>query len=155
MKERLAQESMPRRQLLRFLVLSGMAPSICTAEATPAVHAKPVAEGVWFVQGKAALGSADNRNFISNAGFVFTDDGVVVIDALGSPTLANELITEIRRVTRQPIRYLIVTRRWVRGSMPTNPLPKPCSASRYTLLNLDSMRSLYFLSVSPGWGKRL
>ena len=45
----------------------------------------------------------------SNAGFVVTDDGVVVIDALGSPTLANELIAEIRRVTSQPIRQGIVT----------------------------------------------
>lgn len=100
---------MPRRQLLRFLLLSGMVPSICVAEATAALRAKPVAEAVWFVQGEAALGSAANRNFISNAGFVVTDDGVVVIDALGSPTLANELIAEIRRVTSQPIRYVIVT----------------------------------------------
>ena len=68
-----------------------------------------VAEGVWFVQGEAALGSAANRNFISNAGFVITDDGVVVIDALGSPTLGTALIESIRRVTTQPIRYLIVT----------------------------------------------
>ena len=55
------------------------------------------------------MGSAANRNFISNAGFVVTGDGVVVIDALGSPTLAEELIAEIRRVTAQPIRYVIVT----------------------------------------------
>ena len=55
------------------------------------------------------MGSAANRNFISNAAFVVTDAGVVVIDALGSPALANELIAEIRRVTTQPIRYLIVT----------------------------------------------
>ena len=109
MKQRMAQESMPRRQLLRFLLLAGMLPSICAAEATAALRAKPVAEGVWFVQGEAALGSAANRNFISNAGFVVTDDGVVVIDALGSPTLANELISEIRQVTSQPIRYVIVT----------------------------------------------
>ena len=109
MKQRMTQESMLRRQLLRFLMLAGVAPSICAAEATAALVAKPVAEGVWFVQGEAALGSAANRNFISNAGFVVTDDGVVVIDALGSPTLANELIAEIRRVTRQPIRYVIVT----------------------------------------------
>ncbi len=109
MKQRTTQESMPRRQLLRFLMLAGVAPSICAAESTSALVAKPVAEGVWFVQGEAALGSAANRNFISNAGFVVTDDGVVVIDALGSPTLANELIGAIRRVTRQPIRYVIVT----------------------------------------------
>ncbi len=77
--------------------------------AQPVVRAQSVAPGVWTVQGEAAMGSAANRNFISNASFVVTGDGVVVIDALGSPALAEELIAEIRRVTPQPIRHLIVT----------------------------------------------
>lgn len=68
-----------------------------------------MADRVWFVQGQAALGTPENRNFISNAGFVVTDDGVVVVDALGSPTLAQELLAEIKRVTPQPVRYVIVT----------------------------------------------
>jgi glyoxylase-like metal-dependent hydrolase (beta-lactamase superfamily II) len=82
--------------------------------ARPAAAAKPlpvqrVSDSAWFVQGEAALGSSANRNFISNAGFVVTPKGVVVIDALGSPTLAEELIAAIRQVTGQPIRYVIVT----------------------------------------------
>lgn len=68
-----------------------------------------VAEGVWFVQGQAALGSAANQNFISNAGFVVTPAGVVVIDALGSPPLARRLLAEIGKVTPQPVRHVIVT----------------------------------------------
>ena len=79
--------------------------------ATPAVSAVRVADSVWLVQGDAALGTAANRNFVSNAGFVVTDDGVVVIDALGSPALANELIAEIRRLTPQPIRYCCFVQR--------------------------------------------
>jgi glyoxylase-like metal-dependent hydrolase (beta-lactamase superfamily II) len=75
----------------------------------PGLRAQSVAPDVWFVQGQAALGSTANRNFISNAGFVITDAGVVVIDALGSPALAEALIAEIRRITPQPIRYVIVT----------------------------------------------
>ena len=79
--------------------------------AEPAVPLQPqkLAEAVWFVQGEAALGSVANRNFVSNAGFVISDDGVVVIDALGSAALAHELIEAIRRLTTQPIRYVIVT----------------------------------------------
>jgi glyoxylase-like metal-dependent hydrolase (beta-lactamase superfamily II) len=73
------------------------------------LRAQPVAQDVWFVQGEAALGSAANRNFISNAGFVVTPAGVVVIDALGSPALAQELLDEIRRITPQPVRYVVVT----------------------------------------------
>lgn len=75
----------------------------------PPLKAVQVADRVWFAQGQAALGSPANRNFISNAGFVVTDDGVVVVDALGSPELARELLAEIRRVTAQPVRYVIVT----------------------------------------------
>lgn len=77
-----------------------------TAEPLPLQR---VADNVWFVQGEAALGSPANRNFISNAGFVVTPAGVVVIDALGSPALADALVAAIRQVTPQPIRYLIVT----------------------------------------------
>jgi glyoxylase-like metal-dependent hydrolase (beta-lactamase superfamily II) len=68
-----------------------------------------VADGVWFVQGNSALGSVANRNFISNAGFVVTGDGVVVIDALGSPELATELMAAIKKITSQPVRYVIAT----------------------------------------------
>ena len=79
------------------------------AWAAEPLHVQRVSDTVWFVQGDAALGSSANRNFISNAGFVVTPEGVVVIDALGSPTLAEELIAAIRQVTSQPIRHVIVT----------------------------------------------
>ena len=68
-----------------------------------------VAPDTWMVQGLSALGSSANRNFISNAGFVVTSAGVVVIDALGSPALARELRAEIARVTPLPVTHVIVT----------------------------------------------
>lgn len=94
-----------------LLALSLAYTSAGSLAAEPAQHLKvqPVTNDVWIAQGEAALGSAINRNFISNAAFVITGDGVVVVDALGSPTLASELIDEIRRLTSQPIRYVIVT----------------------------------------------
>lgn len=107
---------------IRVILLSGLrccaALTWCVAVAMPAsaqaaeaprVKAVAVAPDVWFVQGESALGSAANRNFVSNAGFVVTPQGVVVVDALGSPVLAEELVAEIRRVTDKPIRYVIVT----------------------------------------------
>lgn len=77
------------------------------AQAAPA--AVRVSASSWYVEGVSALGSAQNRNFISNAGFVVTDAGVVVIDALGSPQLARELMQEIRRVTGKNVTHVIVT----------------------------------------------
>jgi glyoxylase-like metal-dependent hydrolase (beta-lactamase superfamily II) len=73
------------------------------------MRAEPVAAGTWFVQGQSALGSAANQNFISNAGFVITPDGVLVIDALGSPPLALRLLALIRERTSAPVRYVVVT----------------------------------------------
>lgn len=91
------------------LVVLGLAVFLGTASAQTPVRARQVADAVWMVQGDAALGSPANRNFISNAGFVVTEEGVLVVDGLGSPALADELIAEIRRITPLPIRYVVVT----------------------------------------------
>jgi len=68
-----------------------------------------VAPHTYFVQGFAEMGSSKNQNFISNAGFVVTPKGVVVVDALGSPVLAKKLIAEIKKITPQKIVAVIVT----------------------------------------------
>jgi len=86
----------------------GCASTVATAQPA-SIQAVQLAQGVWFVQGNSALGSTGNRNFISNAGFFVTDEGVVVVDALGSPALAQELLREIHRVTPQALRYVVVT----------------------------------------------
>lgn len=72
-------------------------------------EAVQVAPDSYMVQGLSAMGSGANRNFISNAAFVVTKDGVLVIDALGSPALARELLAEIRRITPAPVRYVVLT----------------------------------------------
>ncbi|MDO9114225.1 MAG: MBL fold metallo-hydrolase [Polaromonas sp.] len=79
------------------------------ADPVPAMVAQKVSPSAWYVEGVSALGSPANQNFISNAGFVVTPAGVVVIDALGSPALATRLIAEIRKVTPQPVTHVIVT----------------------------------------------
>jgi glyoxylase-like metal-dependent hydrolase (beta-lactamase superfamily II) len=91
---------------LAVLLCWAMLPGLAAAQP---VQPEQVAPGVWMVQGASALGSPANRNFISNAAFVVTPAGVVVVDALGSPALAQELIAAIRRITPAPIRHLVVT----------------------------------------------
>jgi glyoxylase-like metal-dependent hydrolase (beta-lactamase superfamily II) len=73
------------------------------------MQAEQVAASTWYVQGVSAMGSSVNQNFISNAGFVVTPAGVVVIDALGSPALATRLVAQIRKLTPLPITHVIVT----------------------------------------------
>lgn len=50
-----------------------------------------------------------NRGSNGNAGFVVTNEGVVVIDSLGSPKLGKQIIASIKEKTDKPIRYLIIT----------------------------------------------
>ncbi len=85
------------------------AASANAADAPVTLRAQQVSPHVWMVQGLTALGTPANQNFISNAGFIVTPAGVVVIDALGSPALATRLLAEIRRVTSQPVTHVIVT----------------------------------------------
>jgi len=82
-----------------------------SAKAVDTTQLKPiqVAPHTYFVQGFPEMGSSANQNFISNAGFVVTPKGVVVVDALGSPILAKKLIAEIKKITNQKIVALIVS----------------------------------------------
>ena len=77
--------------------------------APPPMTPRQVAPNCWYVEGLSALGSAANQNFISNAGFVVTPAGVVVIDALGSPALAERLLAEIARITPQKVTHVVLT----------------------------------------------
>lgn len=109
-----------RRQLLKCCACSALAVGMASpwmryaeAASEPSSIApmvpKEVAPNCWYVEGLSALGSPANQNFISNAGFVVTSAGVVVVDALGSPALAERLLAEIKKVTAQPVTHVVVT----------------------------------------------
>ena len=57
------------------------------APATVEMKVKKMSKHVYYVEGKPGI-ATDNQGFISNAGFVITDQGVVVFDTLGTPSLA-------------------------------------------------------------------
>lgn len=76
---------------------------------TVKVKAVRLAEHSYYVPGLAGAASAGNQGFMSNAGFVVTDEGVVVVDSLGTPSLAAAMLKQIRRITQAPIKYAIVS----------------------------------------------
>ncbi len=93
-------------------VATGVAEAADTAvpaQKLPPMHPEQVSKSAWYVMGLSALGTPENQNFISNAGFVITQDGVVVIDALGSPSLAKRLLAQIRELTPKPVTHVILT----------------------------------------------
>ena len=93
-----------------FVALAAQAANVGAASvALPVLVPQRVAPDIYFIQGKAGVASRENHGFNSNAGFVVTHDGVVVIDALGTTVLGNAMVAAIRKITDKPIRKVIVT----------------------------------------------
>ena len=67
-----------------------------------------VSERVYYVQGAAGT-AVENEGFVSNAGVVVTDKGVIVVDALGTPSLAAMLLDRIRKITDKPVTKVFMT----------------------------------------------
>ena len=72
------------------------------------LHQVPNAS-VYYVIGSSGVPGANNEGHTSNAGFVVTDEGVVVFDALGTPALGYRLIQRIREVTDKPIKKVVIS----------------------------------------------
>jgi glyoxylase-like metal-dependent hydrolase (beta-lactamase superfamily II) len=64
---------------------------------------------IYYSIGNPGVPGKDNEGNTSNAGFVVTSDGVVVFDALGTPSLGSALLQQIHNVTDKKIRYIIAS----------------------------------------------
>lgn len=100
-----------RLSFLSILWLTAVAPPCLAGEYAPAtvemkLHA--LTPDVYYVQGEPRV-ATENQGFVSNAGFVVTGDGVVVFDALGTPSLAHKLLGLIRAKTDQPVKHVYVS----------------------------------------------
>lgn len=95
------------KMILVPVVASLISTSVASAEdyapITVDMQLRELTPDIYYVQGQAGV-ATDNQGFISNAGFIITGDGVVVFDALGTPSLAARLLELIRGKTDQPVR---------------------------------------------------
>jgi glyoxylase-like metal-dependent hydrolase (beta-lactamase superfamily II)/rhodanese-related sulfurtransferase len=69
---------------------------------------QPVADGIWSAIGATKPPTYENSGHNNNLSFIVTDDGVVVINAGDNYLLARALHEEIRKVTDQPVRYVVL-----------------------------------------------
>ena len=72
------------------------------------VKAQKLIGDAYYVPGMSGA-ATEYEGFISNAGFVVTNEGVVVFDALGTPSLAHAMLGEIRKITDQPIKIVVMS----------------------------------------------
>jgi glyoxylase-like metal-dependent hydrolase (beta-lactamase superfamily II) len=68
-----------------------------------------IAPGVHAFVGEMGGRTYDNEGMNANVGFVVTKDGVVVIDSGSSYRAARQMHEAIRRVTKQPVKYVVNT----------------------------------------------
>ena len=98
-----------RRQLL----LVGMAalPLGCATHPTASGDgaALEVADGVFLLPGVRGEIGPDTRGRIGNAGFIVGPTGVIAVDSGVSHQHGIQRLAAIRRVTRQPVRALVLT----------------------------------------------
>ena len=64
---------------------------------------------IFYSIGSPGIPGKENEGNTSNAGFVITDDGVVVFDALGTPSLGWALLRNIQKRTDKKVRFVIAS----------------------------------------------
>jgi len=97
-----------RHLLTLLLSLPLVAVAATYPPATVDMKLQKVSEHVYYVQGTAGV-ATDNQGFISNASAIVTSEGVVVVDALGSPSLAERFLALLREVTDEAVVMVILT----------------------------------------------
>jgi len=68
-----------------------------------------VSTHAWAWIGPYEAPSKANRGFRMNLGFVVGKDAVAVIDSGYTPAMAEQMLAQIRRITKLPVRYVINT----------------------------------------------
>lgn len=75
------------------------------AQAPPAPRKIPVANGVYLFRTEPY----SDVGLDGNSVVILSDSGVLVFDANGTPAAAAAVLAEIRRMTRAPVRYLVMS----------------------------------------------
>jgi glyoxylase-like metal-dependent hydrolase (beta-lactamase superfamily II) len=97
------------RKLLTLLLWLPLAAIAATyPPVTVDMKLQRVSERVYYVQGASGI-ATDNQGFISNASAIVTSEGVVIVDTLGSPSLAERFLDLVREVTDKPVVKVILT----------------------------------------------
>lgn len=98
-----------------FLACAAIPASVAAAPAPYAPLPQPLVfhqvpgAPIHYTLGHPAIPDEANEGHTSNAGFVVTDEGVLVFDTLGTPSLGWGLLQEIRRVTDKPVRFVVTS----------------------------------------------
>ena len=74
------------------------------------LYSKPVevVKGVWTAIGATQPPTSENAGHNNNLSFIVSNDGVLVVNSGASSFLARALHDEIKKITDQPVRYVVL-----------------------------------------------
>jgi len=81
---------------------------------------QPVIDGVWSAIGAVAPFTYENSGHNNNLSFVITSDGVLVVNAGANYLLAKALHDEIKKRTKQPVKYVVLENGQSHAALGTN-----------------------------------
>jgi glyoxylase-like metal-dependent hydrolase (beta-lactamase superfamily II)/rhodanese-related sulfurtransferase len=101
---------------------SGGSVDVPDAELDSFLYNKPikVTDGVWSAIGATAAPSYANSGHNNNLSFIITSEGVVVINAGDNYLLAKSLHREIKKITSQPVKYVVLENEQGHASLGSN-----------------------------------
>ena len=99
---------MIRIMLAAIAYCSALSAATADLIATVDMPVLKVSEHAYYANGVPRV-ATDNQGFVSNAGVVVTDAGVVVFDTLGTPALARLLLKKIAAITDKPVVKVLVS----------------------------------------------
>ena len=95
--------------LYLLAVLPALGSDTSGAQPSITLEALQLHDRVWYFRGESGMASAQNRGFMSNAGFVVGSEGIAVFDTLASPALGRAMLEAIRSISDKPIRYIVTS----------------------------------------------
>jgi len=98
--------------LLATLLIVQVSACVTNKSLYPAVDVEmkleKVSDHVYYARGMTGT-ATENQGFISNAAVIILDEGIILFDALGSPSLAEKILAEIRKISDKPIKKVFIS----------------------------------------------
>ncbi|MBI4165389.1 MAG: MBL fold metallo-hydrolase [Acidobacteria bacterium] len=94
-----------------LLAAFALLPSASASPARGLYEVREIKRGVYVLFPEDVVDTDGDPQFNrrTNAGFIVTPEGAAVVDTMNTPFRARDLLYEIRRLTDQPVRYVIDT----------------------------------------------
>jgi len=95
----------------RFFALLFVLPLVVAPRLAVALNMefRPITPGVYAFVGETGARTYENEGMNANSGFIITEAGVVVVDSGSTWNVAEAIHAAIRRVTDQPVKYVVNT----------------------------------------------